>query len=794
MQTQEASATPATVRQIRVVPPSGPRNARIAIVGDWPTREDLQKGQPFSSTSGEELGRMLHDAGILRSECYLTHAAHTHLPRGDLEFFFTKRTAKNVIPSPQFATYIESLRAELNEVKPDVIIACGELALFALTGNSGIVKWRSSILYPDWTAAVVIPTFSPAMVMRQWNWRYLAVHDLRRAAQYANGTGPTPPQFNFLVRPTFDQVCNWFDSINEEMKGLHSFRIACDIETRAGHIACVGFATSPLDAICLPLMCTERKSGYWSEDEEVWIVQQIAKLFRNPKVEWIFQNGLYDLQYFARHWGVVPRVTQDTMLAHHLCFSGLPKGLDFLSSMYCTFHQYWKGEGKNWDDSMNEEQLWTYNCKDAVITFEVSRSLDTTLEKLRQTEQFAFQMLQFEAVFRMMLRGVRQDLKKKATFNLELMEAEAVRQGWLERILGYPLNVRSPKQMQRLCYEQLGMPVQRNRKTGGITCDDNALEKLALREPLFRPIYRRISELRSIGVFRSTFVQMRLDHDGRVRCSYNVAGTETFRYSSSEDAFGFGGNLQNIPSGDEELDLPNVRVLFQPDPGYTIFDCDLDRADAQVVAWEADDTPLKEIFRAGLDMHLQNARDIFNNPRLSKDSKERKLAKAGCHAINYGAKPATLSRALGITMVEAERFYDRWFALHPAIADWHKRVENSLVTTRSVTNKFGYRRYYFDRVEGLLPEALAWVPQSTVALVIDKGLVNIDRNLRGRVDPLLQVHDSLVMQCRTDSFDRLKAEVKEQLRITIPYDDPLIIGVGIKASTSSWGECEDLDW
>jgi DNA polymerase-1 len=348
--------------------------------------------------------------------------------------------------------------------------------------------------------------------------------------------------------------------------------------------------------------------------------------------------------------------------------------------------------------------------------------------------------------------------------------------------------------MQEFCYGEMGLPPQRNRKSGNLSCDDKSLEKLARREPIFRPIYQRISELRSLGVFRSTFVQMRLDHDGRVRCSYNIAGTETFRYSSSEDAFGFGGNLQNIPAGDEGVGLPNVRTLFLPDPGYTIFDCDLDRADAQVVAWEANDEILKAIFHAGEDMHLQNAKDIFGNQNLTKDSKERKLAKAGVHAINYGAKPPTLSRALGITISEAERFYNRWFKLHPAIQDWHDRIESQLAATRCVSNRFGFRRHYFDRIENLLPEALAWVPQSTVAIVIDKGLVNIDTKLRGDVDILLQVHDSLVMQCRTRDFERMKPKIREQLLIPIPYDDPLTIGVGIKASTVSWGDCTDVEW
>ena len=781
----EVSAVP------RIVKDEGTPSSPVWIIGEYPSAEDTARGRPFAGTSGDELSRMLHDAGILRTECYISLVASYAPRKGEIEHFFTKRTAKNVIPSPELSEWIIDLHTRIAREQPRVIIALGELALYALTENSGITKWRGSIL--PLGNATVIPTYAPSKIMREWSWRYIAVHDLRKAAAFARGEGPPAPLYNFVTRPSFEAAMRGLAHIST-LADEGRLRVALDIETRAGHIACVGFAWTTTDALCVPFMCTERTDGYWTLEEEQAIVIECVKLFRHPNIKWVLQNGLYDLQYFARFWGAVPKVAIDTMLAHHVCFSGLPKSLDFLSSLYCSYHTYWKDENKDWSVLMNEDQLWSYNCKDAVITLEVSLALDKSLDAYNLREQFNFQMLQFESVFRMMLRGVRQDLNRKGKFNLELMEAEAERQEWLNAVIGRPFNVRSPKQMQEFCYHEMGLPPQRNRKTGALSCDDKSLEKLARREPIFRPIYQRISELRSLGVFRSTFVQMRLDHDGRVRCSYNVAGTETFRYSSSEDAFGFGGNLQNIPAGDEGAGLPNVRTLFLPDPGYTIIDCDLDRADAQVVAWEANDEILKSIFHAGEDMHLQNARDIFNNPRITKDSKERKLAKAGCHAINYGAKPPTLSRALGITIAEAERFYNRWFALHPAIKDWHDRIENQLVTTRTVTNKFGFRRYYFDRVETLLPEALAWVPQSTVALVIDQGLVNIDTKLRGEVEVLLQVHDSLVMQCRTKDFERLKPKVREHLLVTIPYDDPLVIGVGLKASTESWGNCTDVEW
>ena len=234
----------------------------------------------------------------------------------------------------------------------------------------------------------------------------------------------------------------------------------------------------------------------------------------------------------------------------------------------------------------------------------------------------------------------------------------------------------------------------------------------------------------------------------------------------------------------QTIALPNIRKLFKPDTGCIIFDVDLDRADAQVVAWEADDEELKCAFREGVDIHSLNAETLQCS---------RHQAKQGVHATNYGATARAVAMALGITVHQAENFQSRWFQAHPGILDWHKRIEHSLQTTRTVWNRFGYRRFYFDRVDGLLPEGLAWIPQSTVACVINRGLANIDDYLPG-VQVLLQVHDSLVMQSKIEDFIRLLPEIKNNLLIPIPYDDPLTIGVGIKASVVSWGDYKDIDW
>lgn len=258
--------------------------------------------------------------------------------------------------------------------------------------------------------------------------------------------------------------------------------------------------------------------------------------------------------------------------------------------------------------------------------------------------------------------------------------------------------------------------------------------------------------------------------------------------------------------------LPNIRKMFIPDPGYTIFDADLSGADAQVVAWEADDQDLKEAFRKGMKIHAKNAEDIFGKEFTEapgdikqKSTPKGKLydqCKRGVHATNYGASARTLSLTPEIAwpLRRCEDFQRLWFHLHPGIKGWHNRTELLLRTQRRAVNAFGYRRIYYDRLDSVFPEALAWVPQSTVALVTFYGALAVeDAGLAGNkpgfpVEFLLQVHDSLVFQIRTPLVREVLPLVKKALHVTVPYPDPLVIPWGLSSSTVSWGDCQTVPW
>ena len=244
----------------------------------------------------------------------------------------------------------------------------------------------------------------------------------------------------------------------------------------------------------------------------------------------------------------------------------------------------------------------------------------------------------------------------------------------------------------------------------------------------------------------------------------------------------------------ETIRLPNLRKMFIPDPSMIIIEGDLARADAQVVAWDAGDEGLKKIFRAGLDIHTENARNIYNIPQGSEPTKiQRHKAKGGVHAVDYVVSAKTLAAALNISYPEAQKFIDSWFEAHPAIKAWHKRIELELAQTRTVSNAFGFKRRYFDRVEQLLPKATAWIGQSTVAIAINKGMINVRRTFdKKTVQLLLQVHDNLILQVPKETFPEIVPEIEREMLISIPYSDPLIIPVTFKASSISWGDVKEL--
>lgn len=675
-----------------------------------------------------------------------------------------------------------------------------------------------------------IPTAHPAAVLRQWELRAVVVNDLRRAKKHLSSRVYSSPKWKFEVRPSFAQVTERISQMYMMAALTRDFWLDVDIETRGGYIACLGLSWSREEGLCIPFMCTERKEGYWSLEEEANIIYRLGGLLQNPHVRVRWQNGLFDAQYIYRLWHFLPNHGQDTMISQHSCFAALPKGLSFLASMYAEHYVYWKDEGKTWDAKMGEDQLWRYNLQDCIYTREVGEVLTETAKTLGLASVDAAQQRLFSPVLRAMLRGVRVRTEVRAEMAMQIQEELSKREAFLYRVIGHTVNEGSPKQMQALFYEDLQQrPILRRKMLGGKmvmrpSVDDEALQQIGRREPLLLPICNAIADIRTLTKFHRDFVMMKLDDDGRMRCSFNIAGDAggksapySYRLSSSKNPFGSGGNLQTIPSekskssgkaaarGSLDFTLPNIRSMYGPDPGFTFFDMDLDRADLQPVAWESGDPLLKAALKMGADVHLLNSFVIDNlepppldelveshpkywDLRLPRKHK-REFAKVFGHATDYLGRAKTVAEHTGRLVREIERAQANYFGRYPGIQRWHTRIIEQVKKFRFVENAFGYRWYIFDRIdEQIMPKAVAWIPQSTVGIVINRAWQAFYDNIP-EVQVLLQVHDSLAGQFPTHRKAALLPQMLTHSRIIVPYEDPLIIPTGIKTSEISWGDC-----
>jgi DNA polymerase I-like protein with 3'-5' exonuclease and polymerase domains len=336
-------------------------------------------------------------------------------------------------------------------------------------------------------------------------------------------------------------------------------------------------------------------------------------------------------------------------------------------------------------------------------------------------------------------------------------------------------------------------------KTGGVTTADAALHTLGAREPILLPVIRKISEMRSLGVFHSTFVMAGLDIDKRMRCSFNVAGTETYRFSSSKNAFGTGMNMQNIPKGgdtgelEDSLELPNIRELFIPDPGMTMFDIDLDSADARIVAWESDCQWLKKCFKEGKKPYVEIMKEYYQDDSKSKKSPEYSMFKSLCHGTHYMGTAEGIAPRIGLDVKHTQQIQDWYFSKCFEIRKWHEEIKKQVRGRRYVENAFGYRVYFFDKPEGnIFNQAVADVPQSSVACLINRIWDELEKQLPvERLQILLQVHDSLVGQFKTSEKEEMLANIgRIGNGIVVPYSDPLLIPMGIVSSEISWGACQ----
>lgn len=745
-----------------IIDSNGPKECLMAIVCESP--------------EGNEniLNTKLHINGIGRQQCYVTYLSKESPARwhsrhkGIYNEVRYKKPARiddfsiywnGTTPSQYLLDCRDTLLQELTQLKTNVILACGDSVLWALTGNKAIAKYRGSILeckLPNNKMIKVIGTWSPNKIftplkkVSPGGMAHIIGFDIGKAKIQSEFSEFKIPKRNLIIRPS-DKIVTEFILDNQK-----SDKISYDIETAPGRITCLSLAFNRHEAISIPT-----ESQHWESDQQfLRILNMCNYALTKPNTLKIAQFMNYDYQYLFRFFNImVKQPWFDTAIAQHACYPELPKGLDFLLSIY-TDEPYYKDELKQWmKDTDDLERLWEYNARDACVEFEVAEELEIEMNELKVKHTFNYMMELMEPLLFIMLHGMRFD-KKVADMHREYYTIKLARDEAVIREKYGDVNPRSPKQVLALLEK---LKIKPPMKKGKPSTDKKSMEKLAIKNPELNSIIG----VRKSGKFISNYIDVGLDPiDERFRFSMNQTRAVTGRLSSSESSFwGVGCNSENIPK--------SVRNMFIPDPGLVFTNADLKGAEAVVVAYLSEDPLLMKLFEEGsiepepgfkfTNVHCLTAYLIWHQTEQAIKEEKKRLGAIGKdtesmyfkgkktrHSGNYKGTWVTLSAELKISAAEAKSLLRKFMGMSPNIQKWHQEVEMQLKSTRVITTSLGRKRTFFDIWSpDLMRAAVAYEPQETVVHVLNIGLIRVYNKLCkvfNKVSLLNQVHDSLLLQ------------------------------------------------
>lgn len=436
--------------------------------------------------------------------------------------------------------------------------------------------------------------------------------------------------------------------------------------------------------------------------------------------------------------------------------------------------------------SSESEKLWVYCGLDNCVTLEVLEAMEPQLDNITRAT-YEFEKALQGVVLEINMRGIKIDLAKRAdvidSYQKQLLAVEKNLNRILTEGIGTELNWRSPIQLIKLFYSIMGYtPLT---KHGKITVDRDALEKLE-QHYYAGPIVRHILTLRDIAKKIAT-LKSSVDPDGRMRTSINIAGTNTGRFSSSMSDFGSGANFQNIT---EEL-----RRIFIADDGMKLAYIDLEQAESRAVGaiiWNLfHDGSYLDAAESG-DLHttvtkmtspninwtsdLALDKDLAEQPFYRQHSR-RHMSKVLGHGSNYLGKPWTMNKHTKIDQKIIVEFQNQYFKAFPGIKLWHEWVKNRIEEDGYLVSLAGRRRWFFGRrtEEATIREAVAYDPQSSVADILNRGLLNVWR--LGVCQVLTQVHDALLVQYPEQDEDKVLPQIIQAIRVPIElsYGRTLII-------------------
>ena len=436
-------------------------------------------------------------------------------------------------------------------------------------------------------------------------------------------------------------------------------------------------------------------------------------------------------------------------------------------------------------DGVELERATEYAAEDADVTLRLWELLGQRLDKDDELQQLfsEMEMPLSRLLAEMELHGVMLDASRLDAMNGGIVEQLQTIEEDVRQQAGWDVNINSPKQLQRLLFEQLGLTTGRKTKTGFST-DSDVLADLAVEHPIAAQIdeYRTLSKLKNTYI--DTLPGLINPRTGRVHTSYNQAVTATGRLSSSDP------NLQNIPIR-TELGR-QIREAFVAPPGRVLLSADYSQVELRVLAHLSRDEVLLEAFREGQDVHQRTASEVFGLPAEQITSEQRRVAKAVNFGVIYGQTDWGLSRQLRIPKHTASQYIGNYFERYAGVKQFMDETIAEARKTRMVRTLLGRRRPLPDitssrRNNRMYAERIARnTPiQGTAADLMKLSMLKVDGALKAaQLDaPMtLTVHDELVLEVRREDLEQVTEMVRESMAGVLTLDVPLKVDVGVGES------------
>lgn len=792
------------------------KTALIAMVGEPPSEIEVLKAEPFTGPTGSQLNRICAAIRLARYQIYLTNACKAKLPNNNTNYLWTDKGFRH----PDFHKVQQALIDELAEFPGKVILLLGATAMRLLIDEprfDSITKYRGSFYHAEQfphlkeklSGKIIGLSYHPSFTMYAGSpvHFYTMIADFTKALKLIDDPELLNDNTVIKVAPSFESVMQHYALVKtKEFVGF-------DIESTPEFITCFSLAVyddNKIKSISVPLM--NNQGPYWSAEEEVKIWIGLAEILGDSKIGKIMQNGMFDVMFTLRTMNIkTENFYFDTMLAQHICYTDLPKGLDYLTSTY-TYYPYYKDEGKQSHLKVIKDwnQYWNYNAKDAAYLLPISEALMKELEEFEALDDIQYNMDLHKPLMEMEFNGILTDPEGIAKVKKEYEEELVKMQAELNELAGREINISSAKQMIAYFYGICMIKPYVNRKTGNVSCDAVALHRIAKKGVKGSKEAKIIIKMRGYQKLVSTYFTVPVDPDKRLRCSHKIAGTVSGRIATERTFFGTGANLQNQPYV--------FKHYLIADPDNILVECDLAKAEAHVVAYLTQDINMIESFLSGIDVHSFNASKIFNVPieevieeaktkKSDQKSTMRYMGKKVVHASNYSMGPQTFSDNLAKEEIfksqsECQVLLNNYTDRFPGLKRWHKSIEEEVQSTRTLYNLFGRpKRFLGEMNAALFRNAYSYKPQSTVAELLNRGLIKMANDPRlGKagfnIKLLTTVHDSVLFQVHKSQFSNLLQIlliVKDHMTHTFTYKGKsFTIGLDAKIGTQWAGNTAEI--